>query len=74
MPLPRIKLRLSSISRAYLRDLARLGIYGTGEQAVARRLVENGLADAVEKGLIAKKSADDPGFSGNDEDDEKDDA
>ena len=72
MPLPRIKLRLTPISRAYLRDLAKLGIYGTGEQAVARRLVENGLAEAVEKGLITKKSTDEPGLTAYEEGDEKD--
>jgi hypothetical protein len=60
------------MSRAYLRELAKLGIYGTGEQAVVRRLVEKGIAEAVEKGLIPKKSADDLGLSGDDDPEDKD--
>lgn len=68
----KIQCRLGPMSRAYLRELAKLGIYGTGEQAVVRRLVEKGIAEAVEKGLIPKKSADDLGLSGDDDPEDKD--
>lgn len=56
------------MSRAYLHDLVNLGIYGTGEQAVVRRLIENGIAEALEKGLIGKKSRQDFGLSDDAED------
>ena len=69
-PEDKIQCRLSPMSRAYLRDLMNLWIYGTGEQAVVRRLVEKGLAEAVEKGLIGKKSRRDFGLSDEDEADE----
>jgi hypothetical protein len=56
---PKIQFLLSPMGRAYLREIVKLGIYGTGEQAVARRLVERAIAEAVEKGLIQPKSKDD---------------
>ena len=65
----KIHCRLGPISRAYLRDLVSLGIYGTGEQTVVRRLVEKGIAEAVEKGLIPKKFIADLGLTGDDEGD-----
>jgi hypothetical protein len=55
----KVDCRLSPISRAYLRELAKVGVYGRGESAVMRRLVEDGIRNALEKGIIEKKSTDD---------------
>ena len=55
----KLECRLAPINRAYLRDLAKIGSYGRGEAGVMRRLVENGICDAIEKGVILKRSPDD---------------
>jgi hypothetical protein len=62
-------MRPSLISRfAYLDDLARLGCYGKGRSGVMRRFIENGIARAVERGVIAKRDAADFGEEQGDED------
>lgn len=48
-------LRLAPIIRAYLEDLAKLGAYGKGRSGVMRRFIENGIKDAIEKGVIAPR-------------------
>jgi len=47
--------RLRPVIRAYLGDLAKLGAYGKGRAGVMRRLIESGIADAIEKKVIAPR-------------------
>jgi hypothetical protein len=47
--------RLEPIVRAYLKDLAKLGAYGKGRAGVMRRFIENGVAEAIEKKVIAPR-------------------
>jgi hypothetical protein len=63
-------LRLASIIRAYLDDLAKLGAYGKGRAGVMRRFIENGIKDAIEKGVIAPRDVSE--FDGGDEEREED--
>jgi hypothetical protein len=58
---PVITVRLRPVLTAYIDDLANLGPYGEGRAGVIRRFVENGIADAIEKGVIKKRSASDMG-------------
>jgi hypothetical protein len=51
--------RLRPIVLAYLDELDRVGGYGKGRPGVIRRFVENGIAEAIERGVLAKKNADD---------------
>ncbi len=61
--------RLRPIIAAYLRDLAAIGAYGKGKAGVMRRFIENGIAQAIERGLIDKRSAADFGELPEDDDD-----
>jgi hypothetical protein len=45
----------------YLRELARVGCYGKGKAGVMRRFIENGIAQALEAGVIAPKNIEDFG-------------
>jgi hypothetical protein len=55
----KVECRLAPINRAYLRELAKLGAYGRGESGVMRRFIEDGIREALEKGIIEKKSIED---------------
>jgi hypothetical protein len=66
---PKAQCRLDPIIRAYLRDLSKVGAYGRGESGVMRRLIENGVREALERGIISKRSTDD--FAGADEPEDK---
>ena len=52
---PKTDIRLTPILRAYLDDLAKLGVYGKDRSGVMRRFIENGIKDAIEKGVIAPR-------------------
>lgn len=58
---PKTTVRLEPIIRAYLKDLAKLGAYGKGRAGVMRRFIENGVADAIEKKVIAPRDVADFG-------------
>jgi len=62
--------RLRPVISAYLKDLAAIGCYGKGKAGVMRRFIENGIARAVERGLIEKRDA--ANFGEAPEDDEDD--
>jgi hypothetical protein len=51
--------RLRPIVLAYLDELDRIGGYGKGRSGVIRRFVENGIAEAIQVGVLEKKNADD---------------
>jgi hypothetical protein len=57
-PIP-VRLRPGLI--AYLDELDRLGGYGKGRPGVIRRFVENGIARAIQRKVLDKKSATDFG-------------
>lgn len=54
---PTTTVRLRPVIIAYLDELARIGAYGKGRSGVMRRFIENGIAQAVERGVIDKKNA-----------------
>jgi hypothetical protein len=56
---PKAECRLEPIDIAYLNDLAKLGGYGKGRAGVIKRFIQNGIVEALEKGVIAKRSVDD---------------
>jgi len=56
-----IPLRLRPIIKAYLRDLAEVGPYGTNRSEVMRRFIENGIATALEARVLEKKNVRDFG-------------
>lgn len=58
---PKTTVRLTPIMRAYLDDLAKLGAYGKGRAGVMRRFIGEGVADALEKKVIAPRSVSDFG-------------
>jgi hypothetical protein len=58
---PHASTRLRPIMHAYLRELARVGCYGKGKAGVMRRFIENGIAQALEAGVIAPKNIEDFG-------------
>lgn len=66
---PHASTRLRPIMHAYLRELARVGCYGKGKAGVIRRFIENGIAQALEAGVIAPKNIED--FGEGIEDDEE---
>ena len=57
---PKAECRLEPINIAYLDDLAKLGAYGKGRSGVIERFILNGITSALEKGVIRKRSTDDP--------------
>lgn len=66
---PKAECRLSPINHAYLNDLAKLGPYGSGKAGVMRRFIENGIKDALEKGVIRTRNIDE--FGGLQDEDEE---
>jgi hypothetical protein len=65
---PAETVRLRPIIAAYLKDLAAVGAYGKGKAGVMRRFIENGIAHAIERGVIEKRDA--AAFGEAEEDDE----
>jgi hypothetical protein len=63
-----IPLRLRPITKAYLRDLAETGAYGTNRSAVMRRFIENGIVAALEARVLEKKNIRDFGEELGDDD------
>lgn len=61
--------RLRPVIAEYLKDLAAIGAYGKGKAGVMRRFIENGIAHAIERGVIAKRDAAAFGEGPEDEDD-----
>lgn len=49
----KVEPRLAPIMHAYLDDLVNVGAYGRDKSDVARTFIENGIRDAIEKGVIA---------------------
>jgi hypothetical protein len=62
-----IPVRLRPIVVAYLDELHRIGGYGKGRAGVIRRFVENGIARAIQRGVLDKKNAADLGETDDDE-------
>jgi hypothetical protein len=46
-----------------LNDLAKIGGYGKGRAGVIKRFIQNGIVEALEKGVIAKRSIEEFGGS-----------
>lgn len=53
--------RLRPVIHDYLMDLAKLGAYGKDKSGVVRRLIETGIAHALETSVIAKRDVRDYG-------------
>ena len=66
-----IQVRVRPVVLAYLDELDRIGGYGEGRSGVIRRFVENGIASAIQRKVLDKKSANDFGETP-DDDEEKD--
>jgi hypothetical protein len=66
---PKAECRLEPIDIAYLDELAKIGGYGKGRAGVIKRFIQNGIVEAIEKGVIAKKSVETFGGSVDVEDD-----
>ena len=64
--------RVRPIIHEYLMDLAKLGPYGKGKSGVVRRLIETGIAAALESGVIPKRHVADFGEPITEDDDEED--
>ena len=60
---PKAECRLEPIDIAYLNDLAKIGGYGKGRAGVIKRFIQNGIVEAIEKGVIPKRSVEE--FGGN---------
>jgi hypothetical protein len=69
---PKAECRLEPIDIAYLNDLAKLGGYGKGRAGVIKRFIQNGIVEALEKGVIAKRSIEAFGGSVDDDAEEAD--
>jgi len=69
---PKAQCRLEQINHAYLEDLARLGAYGKGKSGVMRRFIENGIRDALEKGVITARKVEDFGGTVAEDDEDED--
>lgn len=67
---PTVTVRLRPVVIEYLKELADAGGYGRGKAGVMRRFIENGIVRALERRVIARKSAADFGESAEDEDDD----
>lgn len=65
---PAETVRLRPVIAAYLKDLAAVGAYGKGKAGVMRRFIENGIARAIERGVIEKRDAADFGELPDDDD------
>jgi hypothetical protein len=55
----RLPVTLSRATRAYLEELARNGTHGNRATEVAKSLIEQGIRDAIEKGFVKIRTADD---------------
>lgn len=53
---PKIEFRLPPIMHAYLEDLANMGAFGNGKTGVAKRFVELGVMNALDKKVIESRS------------------
>ncbi len=53
---PKIEFRFPPIMHAYLEGLADMGAYGKGKTGVAKRFVEQGIMNAIDRKVIAPKS------------------
>ncbi len=60
---------MEPIDVAYLDDLAKIGGYGRGRSGVMKRFLQNGIVDALEKGVIAKRSIEEFGAQVEEDDD-----
>lgn len=67
---PKAQCRLDPINIAYLQDLADVGAYGRGKSGVMRRFIETGIQRALEKQVIAKRSAEDFGGAAEEDNDD----
>lgn len=67
---PKAECRLEPIDIAYLDDLAKIGGYGKGRAGVIKRFIQNGIVEALEKGVIDKRSIET--FGGRVEDEDED--
>jgi hypothetical protein len=67
---PPVTIRLRPVIVAYLEDLGRIGAYGKGKAGVIRRFIENGVAHAIERGVVEKRDAADFGERLEDEEDD----
>ena len=52
---PQAYVRLRPVIHHYLMELRRTGAYGKSKADVMRRFIENGIAKALEAGLIEKR-------------------
>jgi hypothetical protein len=52
-----VLVRFRPVVLAYLDELDRIGGYGSGRAGVIRRFVENGIAHAIQRKVLDKKSA-----------------
>jgi len=52
---PKASVRLRPTVHAYLGDLVKVGAYGRGKADVMRRFIENGIARALEAGVIQRR-------------------
>lgn len=66
---PKAECRLEPIDIAYLDDLAKIGGYGKGRAGVIKRFIQNGIVEALEKGVIEKRSIEQFGGKVEDEED-----
>jgi hypothetical protein len=53
----KLQLRPPLIIHAYLSDMAEWGVFGKGKNAVAMRLIEDGIKAAIDRGDIQRRSA-----------------
>ena len=53
----KLPLRPPLILHAYLQELADMGTFGKGKNGVAMRFIEDGIQNAIERGIIGKRSA-----------------
>jgi len=68
---PLTSVRFRPVILAYIDELAETGAYGKGRAGVIRRFVENGIARAIEKKVLEKRSASDFGETVEDDDREE---
>lgn len=64
--------RLRPIDVAHIDELANIGGYGKGRAGVMRRFIENGIAQAIERGVLTRKTATQFGEAPASEDDGED--
>jgi hypothetical protein len=67
---PPVTIRLRPVEVAYLEDLSRIGGWGKGKAAVARRFVEAGIRQVLRSRIIEKRDGTEFGEEFPEEDDE----